>query len=445
MGSIHKFTLNGKKLVFDVESGALHEFDAAAWRALDLIEAGLDEAAAVEAMRPEFGAEAAAGALAEIKKLKDEGLLWSEPRRPAGGAAPRVKALCLFLSEDCNLSCRYCFVEGGLRPPARKHMSEAVGRAAIDFLIKVSGPRAHCEVDFFGGEPLLNFSALQGITAYARRAFAAAGKEIAFTVTSNGLLLSPAVGDYLEREGFYTILSLDGRAEVHDRMRRRPGGGGSYSAVLPRLRAYTERQPAGGYYVRGTYTRHNKDFTRDVEHLYAQGFCYISLEPVVAAPGVDYALRESDLPELEREYEKLAAFYLQCRAAGDPFQFFHFAIDLEQGPCLEKRLSGCGAGLEYLAVTADGSIYPCHQLAGRPELCMGNVLEPESFNPELPPTFVPAGPLQGRCRECWARYFCGGGCRAASYLNGTPGEPYPLECALQRKRLECALYLHAAA
>ena len=263
-------------------------------------------------------------------------------------------------------------------------------------------------------------------------------------MTTNGLLLSPRVGDDLEREGFYTILSLDGRAMVHDRMRVRPDGGGSYSAVLPRLRAYTARQPRGGYYVRGTYTRFNKDFTRDIEHLYEQGFRYISMEPVVTAPEFDYALRESDLPELEQEYEKLAAFCLQCRAAGDPFLFFHFAIELEKGPCLAKRLSGCGAGREYLAVTADGSIYPCHQLAGRPELCMGNVLEPESFNPVPPASFVPAGPLQGRCGECWARYFCGGGCRAASYLNGTPNQPYALECALQRKRLECALYLHAA-
>ncbi|MEW5784818.1 MAG: thioether cross-link-forming SCIFF peptide maturase [Bacillota bacterium] len=444
LSSIHRFTINHKQLVFDVESNALHEFDPAAWQALDMLEAGHGREAIVRALTPSHGAAAVSGALDEIESLQRVGLLWSSSGSFDAGAAPRVKALCLFLSEDCNLGCRYCFVARGGRAARNGHMSAAVGRAAMELLIRLSGERCHCEVDYFGGEPLLNRAVMQEITAFARQEFSAAGKEIAFTVTTNGLLLTPEVAEYMAQESFAAVLSLDGRPAVHDRMRPLLRGGGSYRVVLPHLLEYTGRRPKGGYYIRGTFTRFNTDFSRDVEHLYRLGFRYISMEPVIDAPDQDYALSEADLPELEREYEKLAAFYLECAAAGDPFSFFHFAIDLEKGPCLPKRLSGCGAGREYLAVTADGSIYPCHQLAGRPELRMGHVHEPENFNPALPESFIPAGPLQGQCRHCWARYYCGGGCRAASYLNSKPGEPYPLECALQRKRLECALYLHAA-
>lgn len=429
--------------MLDVESNALHEFDQAAWQALELLEEGHGDVEIIDRLTPRFGPEAAAGALGELHYLEKEGLLYSGAKEGTASVPARVKALCLFAADNCNLSCRYCFVEQGRPEPAAVLMSAAVGKAAVDFLLQASGPRRRCEIDFFGGEPLLNWPAVQEIAAYAREQSAARGKEIAFTLTTNGMLLTPQVAAYLGREGFAAVLSLDGRPAVHDLMRPLNSGGGSYSTVLPRIRDYVASKPAGGYYIRGTYTRRNIDFCRDVEHLYAQGFRNISMEPVVAPPDLDYALREENLPRLEQEYENLLDFYLGCRAAGDPFSFFHFAIDLEQGPCLPKRLSGCGAGREYLAVTADGSVYPCHQLAGREELKMGHVLEGGPTALSFPDTFIPAGPLQGRCRTCWARYHCGGGCRAASYLNGNPGEPYLLECALQRKRLECALYLHA--
>ncbi|MBS3943396.1 MAG: thioether cross-link-forming SCIFF peptide maturase [Dethiobacter sp.] len=440
---MHRFSLKGRRLVLDVESNALHEFDQVAWQALELLEQGYAEAEINGRLALHFGEQAVAGALSEIHRLKQEGLLYSEARASGAGAPARVKALCLFIAESCNLICRYCFVQQNRKKPAKALMSAEVGSAAVDFLIAASGERRRCEIDFFGGEPLLNWPVLREITAYARKKSAARGKEFAFTLTTNGELLTPQLAACLEEEGFAAVLSLDGRSAVHDRMRLIPGGGGSYQRVLPRILSYTASDPRGGYYIRGTYTRFNLDFCRDVEHLYALGFRRLSLEPVVAAPDRDFALREEDLPCLEREYENLLDFYLDCRAAGDPFSFFHFNVDLDRGPCLPKRLSGCGAGQEYLAITADGSIYPCHQLAGREELKMGRLLGKNCGALSSPAAFIPPGPLKGRCRDCWARYHCGGGCRAASYLNGDPAEPYHLECALQRKRLECALYLHA--
>ncbi len=443
MGDIHKFHLRDKYLVLDVESNALHEFDPASWRALSLLEDGLDETAVIADMEKYFGEDCASSALAEIAYLQSEGMLWSEGERDTTSVPPRIKALCLFAADSCNLSCRYCFARRDKKDTAGASMSLSTGKAAIDFLLHHSGPRQRCEVDYFGGEPLLNWPVIREITAYAREQSAAAGKEIAFTLTTNGALLTPEIADYLEKESFAAVLSLDGRPSVHDTMRPLSAGRGSYQECLEPVLEYIARAPRGGYYIRGTYTRQNLDFCQDVEHLYSLGFRHISMEPVVAPLSEEYALREEDLPRLEKEYNNLTKFYLECMRADDPFNFFHFAIDLEQGPCLPKRLSGCGAGQEYLAVAADGSLYPCHQLAGTPEMKMGDVSESESFQPGPPPSFIPAGPLQGRCRDCWARYHCGGGCRAASYLNGDPSEPYPLECALQRKRLECALYLQA--
>ena len=443
MGEIHKFIFKGKRLVLDVESNALHEFDQVAWQVLELLERGDGDAEIAAHLAPVYGADAVKGALSEIRLLQREGLLFSEARESGSSAPAVVKALCLFAADNCNLRCRYCFVEQGRPHREETLMSETVGKAAIDFLVAASGPRRHLEIDFFGGEPLLNWPVVREIAAYARKLGASRGKTFGFTVTTNGVLLTPQVASYLEQEGFAAVLSLDGRPAIHDRMRKTAAGDGSYETVLPRIRDYALAEPRGGCYIRGTYTRFNLDFCRDVEHLYSLGFRHISMEPVVAPPGQDYALREEDLPRLEEEYERLVDFYLHCREAGDPFTFFHFEIDLERGPCLPKRLSGCGAGREYLAVTAAGEIYPCHQLAGRKELKLGHVLDPDHISLALPESFIPAGPLEGRCRRCWARYHCGGGCRAASYLNGEPGEPYYLECALQRKRLECALYLQS--
>lgn len=443
MSDIHKFHFKDKYLVLDVESNALHELDPVSWRALELLEAGLDKLDIIEKLKDAYGEGAVAGALKELAGLKSEGLLWSD--RPAfpESQPPCIKALCFFATDRCNLSCLYCFARRGRKDTNGLSMSLSTGKAAVDFLLALSGPRRHCEIDYFGGEPLLNWPVMQEVTEYAREQSVSVNKEIAFTVTTNALQLTDKIAGYLENESMAAVLSLDGRPGVHNAMRPKAGGRESYRETVQRILGYASRRPRGGYYIRGTYTRYNMDFCSDVEHLYNLGLRNISMEPVVAPPAEDYALREEDLPLLEKEYEKLTAFYLDCLKSGDPFKFFHFSIDLEHGPCLTKRLSGCGAGREYLAVTPDGTLYPCHQLAGIPEMQMGHVMDPEGFCHVPPSSFIPSGPLQGSCRDCWARYHCGGGCRAASYLNGDPSEPYPLECALQRKRLECALYLQS--
>jgi len=443
LGDIHRFTLKGKRLVLDVESNALFEFDPLAWQALDLLEQGCSENEITDKLFSSFGDRAVRIALKEIDLLKKEGLLYSDARESVAGVPARVKAICLFAADCCNLSCRYCFVEQNRPGRNRTLMSAEVGQAAVDFLLEASDPRRRCEIDFFGGEPLLNWPVVRKITRYAREKSAARGKEFAFTLTTNGALLTPQIAACMEDEGFAAVLSLDGRKEVHDRMRFFSDGSGSYRKVVPRIRDYVSSNPRGGYYIRGTYTRFNLDFCRDVEHLYQLGFRRISMEPVVAPRDPDYALKEEDLPRLEQEYEKLLDFYLYCQNEDDPFSFFHFSVDLDRGPCLPKRLAGCGAGREYLAVTAAGFIYPCHQLAGREDLKMGHVFETTDNSMSLPAAFIPAGPRLGSCQRCWARYHCGGGCRAASYLNGDHSAPYYLECVLQRKRLECALFLHA--
>ncbi|HOB86460.1 MAG TPA: thioether cross-link-forming SCIFF peptide maturase [Bacillota bacterium] len=439
LSTLHLFKLKDKYLALDVESGALHQCDEVSFRLLELMEAGRTGAEAASLLAPELGEREVQEALGEIEQLKEQGLLWSEKDVLPENGEPLVKALCLFITDQCNLGCRYCFV-----PPGARHMSAAVGKAAVDFLLEQSGPRRHCEIDYFGGEPLLNWETVMEVTAYAREEGRRRGKEIAFTLTTNGLLLEAPVREYLARENFAVVLSLDGRPEIHNAMRPRRGGGESYRQVLRNLQEYVALDPPGGYYIRGTYTRRNLDFLEDIRHIYQQGFRFISLEPVVAPEEMEHALSREDLPRLREQYLALTEFCLECARKGDPFLFFHFAVNLDQGPCVYKRLSGCGAGREYLAVAADGSLYPCHQFVGRPEFKLGHLLERPPLDRTRMESFPAAGPHRGKCRQCWARYHCGGGCQAAAFLNGNPEEPYALECALQKIRLECALYLQAS-
>jgi uncharacterized protein len=422
---VHTFTMHGLKLALDVESGALHILDEEAYAAL---------------LHPEG---AAAEVRAEIEELRRQGLLYSEKRPVDLSGNGVVKALCLHLAHDCNLRCRYCFAGTGHYGGVRGLMPAEVAKKAVDFLLRESRGRKHCEIDFFGGEPLLNFPVLKETVAYGRQRAKELGKVLKFTVTTNALSLPPDVLDYLNREEISMVLSLDGREEVHDRMRPLPGGGKSWRRVLENCKQVVDGRGGENYYLRGTYTRHNLDFSDDVKAMAAEGFRRISVEPAVLSPNQEEALREEDLPALFEEYEKLAQHLWEEEEQGRKITFFHFELDLHQGPCAKKRVQGCGAGSAYLAVTPDGKFYPCHQFAGEEGFCAGDVdggVRPDRLN-----LFAAADSAEkDACRACFARFFCGGGCHAAAWsMNGDLQKPYELGCRLHRKRVECGLYIQA--
>ncbi len=446
-GELHRFEINGEKLVLDVESDALHRVDEVGWEIINYLDQGASRKEVFDLLGGIYGDNTVEEAIAEVQTLQQDGLLWAKPHSAGDKTnnAPPVKALCLNIAHDCNLSCRYCFAGEGSygKNPPEKLMPPEIGRAAIDFLLRQAEGKTHLEIDYFGGEPLLNMESIKDITAYARQKEKKKGVKFHFTLTTNGLLLREDIKNYLREEDFSVILSLDGRPHVHDRMRVFSDGSPSYAMVKERLQRFV-KEWEGSYYVRGTFTRYNRDFSRDVAHLVDLGFRRISLEPVIASFEDDCALTTDDLTVLEEEYQKLAAYYLEMKKKGDPFSFFHFEVNLEGGPCIYKRLSGCGAGDEYLAVTPTGDLYPCHQLVEDETLLLGNVQKPHLFKQPSKKAFPPAGPLHNQCRHCWARYHCGGGCRAAAkIINGSFTRPSKLECALQKKRLECALYLKA--
>lgn len=445
LGQVHTFSCLGTNLALDVESGSLHEVDAVTAEVLRLYPEHRPQDI-LATLAPRFGREAVAEALAEVEAAVAEGTLFSPPAvtawEPEG--KPVVKALCLHVAHDCNLRCRYCFGDTGDFGGKRELMPAAVARKAIAFLLENSGERSLCEVDFFGGEPLLNLPVIRETIAFARAEGEARGKRFKFTLTTNALLLTEEVRRELTDLGVSLVLSLDGRPEVHDRMRPNAGGQGSYRQVLPHILAAVAADPEGDWWVRGTYTRQNLDFAADVRHLVGLGITRLSLEPVVAKPPAPYALREQDLPALFHEYELLTEFYLEQAQAGRPFSFFHFQVDLAPGPCLAKRFTGCGAGHEYFAVAPNGDLYPCHQFVGRERYREGSVTSGIT-RPDLVAEFRRATLFaKPTCRTCWARYFCGGGCHAnADLFHGNIREPYEIGCALQKKRLECALFLKA--
>lgn len=442
---IHAFTFDGVHIVMDVNSGAVHLVDEPAYNIIrELDESPEDEVAARYA--PVYGADTVREVLREAGELKEQGLLFAPDPLPEGYTPPGgevVKALCLHLAHDCNLRCRYCFAGQGNFGGDRGLMTPQVGRAAIDFLMRASGGRRHVEVDFFGGEPLLNRPVMVELVEYGRARAREAGKEIKFTLTTNTLLLDGEMQRFIGESDMAVVLSVDGRPDVHDRMRPIAGGGGSYRRVMERCTQFVHSPHCGEYYLRGTFTRYNLDFAADVIHLAEAGFDHLSVEPVVAGAGTDYALREDDLPVIMAEYEKLTRYLLERYRQGRPVEFFHFNIDLEDGPCLAKRLTGCSAGSEYLAVTPGGELYPCHQFVGRQQYKVGTVfagVEKDTAN-----LFRAAHIYNKRaCKKCWARFHCSGGCHAnALAFNGDLLEPYRLGCRLAQKRLECALYLKA--
>ncbi|MDR3288546.1 MAG: thioether cross-link-forming SCIFF peptide maturase [Peptococcaceae bacterium] len=471
--NVHAFQQGELRLAYDVNSGSLHILDESAYRllqALKRLQADALEisAAAVQALLRQWREQDGGGSAEpetawitevwdELAQLQREGSLFSPPvEEQALGypAEPLIKAMCLHVAHDCNLRCGYCFAGTGAFGGQRGLMDEATGKKAIDFILQASRHRQQCEVDLFGGEPLLNFERVKTLVHYGKNQAAALGKEIKFTLTTNAVLLRPAIQEFLEREEISVVLSLDGRPQIHDRMRPDVGGQGSYEQVKKHIQEFIARRPqtsayATGlyYYVRGTYTHFNPDFDRDVRHMAELGIRQISMEPVVAQPGDSYAFQEGDTAAILAAYDRLGEDVLALREKDPEFSFFHFNVALEQGPCLPKRLSGCGAGHEYVAISPEGDIYPCHQFVGQERFKMGSVHaeRPLRLEPRLVESFRAAHVFsKASCRACWARFTCSGGCHAAN-VNFTGGlqDVYALGCELQRKRLEVALYIRA--
>lgn len=449
---IHRYSMKGLNFLLDVNSGAVHVLDDVSYAVSEFLTPDMSDACPAELMDklPQYSSEEIRGAYRELLELKKAGQLFADDDYidvskyiPVG--AP-VKALCLHVAHDCNLRCKYCFASTGDFGTGRKIMPFEVAKSAIDFVIARSGKRRNIEVDFFGGEPLMAFDTVKKTVDYARSIEAEHGKKFRFTITTNGVLLDEEARRYINENMDNVVLSLDGRPSVNDEMRKTVNGQGSYDVIVPKFRELVkERDPARDYYARGTFTSKNLDFAEDVVHIADAGFDRLSVEPVTSEEGSGYDLTEADLPKIFAEYERLADIMEQRRAEGKPFSFFHFMVDLEQGPCVVKRLRGCGAGYEYVAVTPEGDIYPCHQFVGRPDYRQGSVLD-GSFDMEIAKKFAGMNIYtRNKCKDCWAKFYCSGGCSAANdSMNHDLNEPYALGCELERKRLECAIYLKAA-
>jgi uncharacterized protein len=433
-------------MALDVGSGAVHALDELALEALKLWNS-MDRQTIAAQLSKRFDPKEVEETLSELDELEKMGQLNApDDYGDVDVLSPGVvKAMCLHAAHDCNLRCKYCFAGAGeYHGRNRCMLSFETGKKALDWLVSMSGSRVSLEVDFFGGEPLMNFDVVKELVAYGRSLEEPFHKKFKFTTTTNGLNLNDEIIDFLNREMDNVVISIDGRPEVHDRMRPTPNGRGSYEHIVPNALKLARSRNQQRYYIRGTFTAHNLDFSRDVLHLADTGFEQLSIEPVVADPSCDYALSEKDLPKIMDEYEILAREYLKRRHDGRWFNFFHFMVDLAGGPCLRKRLTGCGAGNEYVAVTPEGDIYPCHQFVGREGFLMGSVLD-GSFNREIQQKFAANHVLsKPACKSCWARFFCSGGCAANAHaFHGDISSPYDLECQMERKRLECAMALYA--
>jgi len=456
---IHQYKNNGYNIVLDVNSGSVHVVDDCVYDIVPVLEpilaAGLTGETAIEAAcmaceKLRYSSTDIREVVEELMELHEQGKLYApdDYEDYIGEMASRptvVKALCLHIAHDCNLACKYCFASEGEYHGDRGLMSLEVGKAALDFLVKNSGNRVNLEVDFFGGEPTLNFDVVRGIVEYGRSLEAANNKKFRFTLTTNGVLLNDEMMEFANKEMSNIVLSIDGRKEINDMMRPMRGGQGTYDMIVPKFKKVAESRDQMNYYVRGTFTHNNLDFAEDVKHLADLGFKQISVEPVVAKPTDDYALTEEDLPKLFEEYDKLAVDLLERRKKGEPVNFFHFMIDLEGGPCVAKRLKGCGSGTEYLAVTPWGDLYPCHQFVGNEEFLMGNVYEGIKRT-DLQDKFKGCNVYsKDKCKKCFARFYCSGGCAANSYnFHGDINDAYDLGCELMKKRVECAIMMKAA-
>ena len=442
---IHLFESMGHYFAYDVYSGALHMPDKLAYEILGLIQEGKSFKDIERSLEGKYSPADIAQTVSETEKLKEQNLLFADFDYSCVTplASDRIKAMCLHIAHDCNMRCKYCFASKGAFGGKRALMSFEVGKKALDFLIKNSRDAKTLEVDFFGGEPLMNFDVVKMLVTYARKLEKETGKEFKFTLTTNGYDMDDMAMDFLNREMYNVVISLDGRQKVHDFMRPNDEGGGSHMYILDNARRFVKMRGEKSYYIRGTFTRHNLDFAEDVKFMAGQGFEQLSIEPVVADTDMSYALKKEDLPAIKREYEKLAQWYYDYRK--DTFvNFFHFMINLEDGPCLIKRLSGCGAGFEYVAVTPEGDIYPCHQYVGMEEMKMATV-DDETIDSAMAEKFAANNVVnKPDCQKCWAQFWCGGGCGANAYkFNGDLNKPYELECEMLKKRLECAMAVYA--
>ncbi len=445
---VHQYRNNGYSIVMDVNSGAVHVVDDVTYDVLEQYGSSCEEI--VNSLSGRYDPAEIRECYQELTQLKEKGLLFTEdtyePYAERFSKRPTVvKALCLHIAHDCNLACRYCFAEEGEYHGHRELMSFEVGKQALDFLVASSGTRKNLEVDFFGGEPLMNWQVVKDLVAYGRSLEKEHDKLFRFTLTTNGVLLNDEVMEFCNREMSNVVLSIDGRKEIHDMMRPFRNGKGSYDLIVPKFKKFAESRNQDRYYVRGTFTHHNLDFSKDVLHLADLGFEQISVEPVVAAPEDDYAIRPEDLPQLFAEYDALAQEMVKRSREGRGFNFFHFMIDLEGGPCVLKRISGCGSGTEYLAVTPWGDLYPCHQFVGNEAFRMGDVwngVSAEGIRDSFKGCNVYS---KEACRNCFAKYYCSGGCAANSYnFHGNINDVYEVGCELQRKRVECAIMIKAA-
>lgn len=447
MALIHKFKQDNEYYVIDVNSGSVHMVDELVYDLLDENKLrGEDEL--IKELSGKYNENDIKEALADIRELKGEGMLYSmdlyEDIAQNDKSESYIKALCLNIIHDCNLKCKYCFAdEGEYKGGKRKMMSVEIGKKAIDFVIEKSGPRKNIEVDLFGGEPLMAFNNIKEIVDYAREQEKIHGKNIRFTMTTNATLLNDENMEYLDKNMGNIVLSIDGRKEVNDNVRIRFDGSGSYDAILPKIKTMVSRRDKSKqYYARGTFTRENTDFFEDVMALANEGFDEISIEPVVLPDEHELSLREEDLPTIFEQYDKLYEEMLKRHREDRSFKFYHFNIDLQGGPCVYKRISGCGAGHEYVAITPDGEVYPCHQFVGNKEFLLGNIFD-KNMNMELSNKFRKAHIYnKPKCKECWARFYCSGGCQANNFnFNGDMHIPYEIGCKMQKKRIECAIAL----
>ena len=446
---IHQYKLGGLNIVIDVNSGAVHVVDEVAYDIIAMYEtATADEIVAAMLEKygdlPDVNENEIRECIADIESLKEDGKLFTEDRYAnlAGKMkqSPVIKAICLHVAHACNLRCSYCFASQGEYHGEKALMSFETGKQALEFLIAHSGTRHNLEVDFFGGEPLVNWEVCKQLVAYARSREKETNKNFRFTLTTNGVLLDDEVTEFLNKEMNNVVLSLDGRKEVNDRFRVDAAGKGSYDRIVPNFQRFVEKRGDKEYYMRGTYTHYNTDFTNDLQHMLDLGFNSLSMEPVVVDPSDPCALTDEDLPILYEQYEKLANMMIERRKAGKPFTFYHYMIDLTSGPCIYKRLSGCGSGTEYMAVTPNGDLYPCHQFVGEEDFKLGDIWNGVT-HPERQEQFRSCNVYSHpECRDCWARLYCAGGCAANAYhATGSVNGVYQYGCELFKKRMECAI------
>lgn len=453
---IHCYKLGGLNIVLDVCSGSVHAVDEVAYDIIKAYENSERQEITAEILekygdREDVTEEEINACFEQIEELKAAGKLFApDTFAPMAGtlkqkSAGVIKALCLHVAHTCNLNCSYCFASQGKYHGDRAVMSLEVGKRALDFLIENSGSRRNLEVDFFGGEPLMNFDMIKELVAYARKIGKEAGKNFRFTLTTNGVLVDDDVIDFANREMSNVVLSLDGRKEVHDRYRVDYNGEGSWEKIVPKFQRFVEKRGNKNYYMRGTFTHANPDFLNDIKEMLSLGFTELSMEPVVCAPDDPSALDYEDLPIVLRQYEQLASLMLEREKQGKPFTFYHYMLDLKNGPCIYKRISGCGSGTEYMAVTPWGDLYPCHQFVGEEKFKLGDIWTGVS-NTSVQDEFAACNVYtRSECADCWAKLYCSGGCAANAYhATGSVNGVYSYGCELFRKRMECAIMIQVA-